>query len=506
MDLKMKKTTCFYIVLLVLLTGCSKVDVVKLPITTSSQQALEYYKEAEKLLGLNVGEGPEIRALLDSAIGLDPNFVMALEMYPTDDQLLEREYKEKAKKLSDKITESERKILSIRESYRSGDMDAALEGAVWLVENHEDSYESHLMLGLVLSDRREHDEAISSLNKSLDLNPNNYKANYLLMGHHIGLGGQSMLPEENRDVALGIKYGDELIRIRPEEGLSYHFKANCYRQLGEFEKAKDLYEKSIEKRKGRTSEGTAYNVSAHNYMFAGEMEIARNRYGKSIELATTDWSWFLRSYYLTVSYIFENDYMGAIDNINKVEKNLTNRKVGNLITLQMKSYLSLHKLICYAHNQMEEEAYEALKNKMSFEREYANLLNDKNVTRNTEASEFQDAAWVNILFGKYDMAKKNLENLKKMQEKLKDPTAMYAYHSLLGMVNLMEGNIKQAMSDFELGDVTDVYYNYFRGLALKAGGEEIGANKIFTQIAKINFSNWDIAIVRNLAKKQLGQI
>ena len=92
-----------------------------------------------------------------------------------------------------------------------------------------------------------------------------------------------------------------------------------------------------------------------------------------------------------------------------------------------------------------------------------------------------------------------------MQEKLSDPTAMYAYQSLSGMVNLMEGNIEQAISDFELVAVPAVYYNYFRGLALKAGGKETQATRVFTQIAKVNFSNWDIAIVRNLAKKQLSK-
>ena len=237
-------------------------------------------------------------------------------------------------------------------------MDAALEDAKWLVENHGDSHESYLVLGLIQSDRRELDEAIKSLKKATEINPNSYKAYNLLMGHHIGLGGQSMLPVEKRSVSLGLEYGDELIRIRPDEGLSYHFKANCYRQLGEFEKAKPLYEKSIEKRKGRTSEGSAYNVSAHNYMFAGELQTARKKYNKSLELATTDWSWVLREYYLTVSYIFENDYMGAIDNVNKVEKNLKKREIDELTQIQMSSWLSLHKLICYAHNQMEEEAYD----------------------------------------------------------------------------------------------------------------------------------------------------
>ena len=501
----MKKLLCLLFLSTIFFVGCSSKEVIRLPITTSSPDALKYYKKADRLLGLNIGEGPEIRHFLDSALVMDPDFAMALEMYPTSDPLLAREYEEKAKSLSDKITDAERKILNIRESYRNSNMDAALEDAKWLVENHGDSHESYLFLGLVQSDRRELDEAIKNLKKAIKINPNSYKAYYLLMGHHIGLGGQSMLPVERRNVSLGLKYGDKLIRIRPEEGLSYHFKANCYRQLGEFEKAKPLYEKSIEKRKGRTSEGTAYNVSAHNYMFSGDLQTAREKYKKSIELATTDWSWFLREYYLTVSYIFENDYMGAIDNVNKVENNLVKREIDDLTHIQMKSWLSLHKLICYAHNQMEEEAYNALKNKISLDKKYAELLNDKNVTRQTESGKVQETAWVNILFGKYDDARKNLEDLKKIQEKLNNPTAMYAYYSLSGMTNLMEGNIDKAISDFELGDITDIYYNYFRGLALKAGGREKEAKKVFTQIATVNFSGWDIAIVRNLAKKQLGQ-
>jgi len=197
--------------------------------------------------------------------------------------------------------------------------------------------------------------------------------------------------------------------------------------------------------------------------------------------------------------------LGAIDNINKVEKGLVNKNIDDFTALQMKSWLSLQKLICYAHNQMEDEAYEALKNKITLDKKYANLLNDKNITRATESGSFQETAWVNILFGKYEKARKELESLKQTQEKLNDPTAMYEYYSLSGMVNLMEGNIEQAVSDFELGDVTNIYYNYFRGLALKAGGQKEAADKVFTQIAKVNFSNWDIAIVRNLAKKQLGQ-
>ena len=297
----MKQYFLLLLIFVITFNSCSKVEVVDLPITTTSPEALALYKRAHKINSLNFGEGKEIREILDSALALDPNFSMALEMYPTNDPLLSKEYQQKASELSVNITEVERKILKIRESYRNSDMDAALENAKWLTENHSNSYESYIYLGQVQSDRREHDEAIKTLKKAIELNPNSYNAYFLLMGHHIGLGNQSMLPENMRDVSLGIKYGDELIRIRPEEGLSYHFKANCYRQLGEFEKAKPLYEKSIEKRKGRTSEGSSLNVSAHNYMFSGDLKTARDNYNNAIELATDDWSWFIRNYYLTVS-------------------------------------------------------------------------------------------------------------------------------------------------------------------------------------------------------------
>ena len=501
----MKQQFLLFTILLIIFNGCSKTDIVDLPITTSSPEALTLYKKAHKINSLNFGEGKEIREILDSALSLDPNFAMALEMYPTNDPLLSKEYQQKAKDLSTKITEAERKILKIRDSYRNSDMDAALENAKWLTENHSNSYESYIYLGQVQSDRREHNEAIKTLKEAIKLNPDSYNAYFLLMGHHIGLGNQSMLPENERDVSLGIKYGDELIRIRPEEGLSYHFKANCYRQLGEFEKAKPLYDKSIEKRKGRTSEGSSLNVSAHNYMFSGDLKTARDNYNNAIELATDDWSWFIRNFYLTVSYIFDNDYIGAIDNINKVESSVKDREINELTLLQMRSWLYYQKLICYAHNQMEEEAYDVLNKRIVLRKKYSQKMNDKNTTRTVESEKHEETAWVNILFGKYEIAKESLLELKKIQERINNPTAMYGYFGLSGMTNLMEGNIKTAISEFEKGNATNIYYNYFKGLALKADGREDEAKNVFLQISKVNFSDWDIAIVRNLAKKQLGK-
>ena len=54
--------------------------------------------------------------------------------------------------------------------------------------------------------------------KAIELNKDSYKAYESFMGHHIGAGGKVMFQRKKRDVGLGMKYGDELIRIRPDHG------------------------------------------------------------------------------------------------------------------------------------------------------------------------------------------------------------------------------------------------------------------------------------------------
>ena len=482
-------------------SACSKKPVVELPITTTSPKALEYYKKA--MLSEQVGDGFEKRQYLDSALVLDPKFVMALDRYESLDPIKKREQREMAKSLQNTVTDAEQLMLKIRHAYRDGNMDDALANAKKLVTNYTDAYESYVWLGQVQSDRYELDDAITNLKKAIELNSDSYEAYNLLMGHHIAAGTQVMLPEEKRNIELGVKYSDELIRIRGDHGFPYHFKANIYRQLGEFEKAKPLYERSIEKRKGLSSEATAYLVSGHNFMFGGDLKTARERYAKAIKLTKTSNGWFNLNYYLLVSYMFDNDYIGAIEHIDKIEQALESKDFDEVSLLGRKATIHWQKMVCYAHNQMEEDAYSALEQNLKLSKTRAELLGDENTWRGTLSGEQYRTAWVNILFGKYEEAKKNLAKLKEMQEKQNDPTAMYGYYGLMGMTHLMEGNYQGAVDSFNKSNETNIYFNYFKGLSLRATGEEGRAIKTFQDLAKINFSAWEIAIVKRLAQKQL---
>jgi len=496
---KVKKTALILFISIAL--QCSKEETVELHITTSSDEALAHYKTA--MTYWEVGDDIEKRASLDSAIRIDPDFALALEMNDVPDWLTRKSYQEKAQSLINTVTDQERLILLIREAYRNDNMNNALSYAKELVNKNPESYEAHNWLGIVQSDRNELVDAIQTLKKATELNPDNYQAYNLLTGHHIAAGGQVMLPEEERNIEQGLKYANELIRIRPDAGYSYHFKANCYRQAGEFEKAIPLYEESINKRRGKSSEGTALLVSGHNYMFSGDYKTARQRYGDAIKTARTKEGWFSLTDYLTWSYIFEGDYRGAIKTIKEAESKLEKKGFSGTPLLFRKATKSWQKFLCYAHNQMEKDANDALASSIDFSEKRADNLKDPLIDRSTKGNIAYNKAWNHTLFGRYDKAKLNLEELKMIQEKINSPTAMYGYYNLLGMVTLMEGKSDEALRYFEKGNPNDIYFLYFKALALKSIGDKIGGRQILTDIANTNFSYWQLAIMKSRAKTML---
>ena len=83
---------------------------------------------------------------------------------------------------------------------------------------------------------------------------------------------------------------------------------------------------------------------------------------------------------------------------------------------------------------------------------------------------------------------------------------MYGYYDLLGMITLNQSRAEEALEHFEKGDPTDTYFLYFKALALKATGDTAGAKKILTDIANTNFSYWQLAIMKDRAKRLLASI
>ena len=77
-----------------LLMACSNVEDVPLPITTSSEKALQLYKEA--MAHRNKWEGREAQQTMAAALRIDPNFILANLYAGADEASLVRQYRSRA--------------------------------------------------------------------------------------------------------------------------------------------------------------------------------------------------------------------------------------------------------------------------------------------------------------------------------------------------------------------------------------------------------------------------
>jgi len=197
--------------------------------------------------------------------------------------------------------------------------------------------------------------------------------------------------------------------------------------------------------------------------------------------------------------------------INEIEKKKESiNKNNTLYGLQNIIY------VAYSHSLKEEEALASLEKLNSYrqknkEIDLANIVDQKELENIENTDKINSLNLIinhNILFAHYEEAEKQLIELEKIsKEMLKmNPLSMNGFYRFSAHLNLMKGNINESIDFFNKysGLDQDKYYYYFYALALKAQGNKVESDKIFTQIADESFINWQNAIVRDLAKAQVN--
>ena len=488
------------------LTACSSVEDVPLPITSKSEKAVEFYKKGKYLQ--QQGEGFEGSTNYEAALRIDSDFVLANLSVFVEDPVQRRKYRDAAVANKDNVSDAERLMVEMWIAGRDGDPSKRLELAQKLVEMYPKSSESYVALGNVYVEQFSFDEAISSFEKAIDINPDSWRGYYGLVARHVVLGGNNMLPQDQRDESKAIKYSEELIRIRPNSPRAYQIRANIERNKSNFEEANKLYQKMIDvcNENGSLLKTTALLISGHNLMFSGDTQKAMENYDEGIAIASTPQRQHDVTFYKVYAHLLEDNYYDAINVLDEmlriVEQTSTSKEniVGN------KASIYWNKMMVHAHNQEKKEAFESLEKMIEFSEMNVDKDNGRQLRGFNEAK-YRFRAWINALFGNYQIAKNQLaENLKYIDKETDGLNAMNNYYAINGMVSLMEGNPQKAIESFESRATQaqgEIYYNYFYGLALKAVGRTDEANEIFTFISNFNFLGWTTGVVRNMAQKAL---
>ena len=486
------------------LSACSSVKDVPLPFASTNEKATEFFNKAG--YHFDQGEWQEARDNFQSALRVDPNFIMANIWGWSEDPVQTRKYRETAIANKENANDAEKIMIEMLEARRNGKASERLELAKELVNKYSSSSEAHVILGNVYTSQDNLDKAIESYENALKVNPDNYNAWKELAKHHIVVGNNNMLPKDKQDKSKAVKYAEEMLRIRPKAPNAHQFRANIERQHSNFDEANKLYQKMVDvcNETGSTAKSTALIISAHNLLFSGQLNNSMTRYDEAIAISESPQTAHNLKLYKAVANLFYDKYYEGLEVLNEMMKDVSETSASQEAVNGNTAQIFWNRMMMQAHNQQKSEAFKSLNQWKKYRKIDLDMDNERAVNV-YNATNYAMEAWMHTLFGDYNKAKSLLAKHYEIAKTWESAGAFDTYNGIYGMVYVMQGNPSKALEYFDdrIDPGNYQYYSYFKALALKATQKEEEAKAIFEFIANYNFLSWEVGLTRNLAQKEL---
>ena len=516
----------YLILITIILLSCGEAsDEANLPditITSKSEDAKKAFFMAMDLLDLRrQATVEERRTLLNQAITLDPDFLLAkaalYSMLGTDrnNKVLKDVYENR-----NEVSELEAKIIEFLYNERTNyDPEVASYNISMLTEEYPEIWRLWYWSGMHKSyNAGEIYDAIDDLETALEINPNHFGSKLYLIAKHLQFGVYgNLLPAEEIDLDYLKTMVDDVEANHSSNSYTHVVVGNYYRTLSQFDKAIESYNKL----EGFQDQGIQNLYTANHYRalantFKGDIAAAESFFRKNVELGNQ----FGAYTWLPQMFLFDNDFDAAISVLEEFEENLISLELPAQQELNAVVNINRTKFLCYAHNQLEDESLqhieltkEATINSINLRK---NRLTEVEYNEQVKIANFYEETfliWHDILFGNYSEAKEKLIPFKISSQNINRPNNLHNYYVLNALVELNLGNPNKSLDFFNMtnkfngfGDqipLNDDYYTYFKGLALRASGDIEGSKTLFEEVASKNFYGIQPALVRNLAKTQL---
>jgi len=462
------------------------VDTDKIPITTSSDEALDAFLKGMWLFdNLRITDAHEYFL---KAVEADPDFALA-HLRVAETASTASEYFDafrRAVEASENASEGERYVIAAFEAGVAGKPElqhSKLEALVALFPRDE---RAHNALGnFLFFNQQDYERAITAYRAAIEVNPD-FAQPYNNLGYALRFVGDFASAEEV------FKRYTELIPDQPNPYDSY---AELLMKMGRFDESIASYERALAIDPNFVA---SYVGVGNNQMFIGRFEDARSAFAQIEEFARTDQERRQACTWRAASYLHQGDFESAYDEIQRrydIAAETDDR-------VAMSGDLNLMGDILLRAGRADDAA----------EKYPAQI----EMIQNSEATaEVKEAAARNHM---YDLARVALwkgdvasaSELANAYREAVDTNSVrfdvQRTHELDAMIAIAENDIDSAIGHLERADQQDPQIWLLKARAYAAMGDTEGARLACVQVVNFNQLNFNLAYVRNTARELLESL
>ncbi|MEJ2543190.1 MAG: tetratricopeptide repeat protein [Calditrichaceae bacterium] len=461
------------------LISCSQND--KIPITTSSKDALENYLQGRDLF--DKLQAQESVPYFKAAIEADPNFAIAyLNLAftaPSNKEFFEN--LNKAVALIDKISEGEKLWIKGVEAGVNGFPMKQRDYYEMLIKRYPNDERAYNLLGTNFFVQQEWAKAIGAYSRATDINPD-FSQPYNQLGYAYRFLGKYDEAE---------KAFKKYIQLIPNDPNPYDSYAELLMKIGKFEESIDQYRKAL-----------TYNpnfVPSHigiatNLNFLDRHDEARAELKKLEAMARNDGERRAAWLAMTVSYVDEGNMDKALETLSWQFE--SNKKIND------------HTAMAGNLNLMGNVLLESGKIKEAIKKFDAALEIVEQSDRSEEVKDnfrrgyLFNTAYAAVKQSDLAKAKNKASEYAKQAEEINNPNLTRASHRLNGIIALAEKEFDKATKELEHSSMQNPYNLYRLALAYKGMGDAKNAELYLQKAIHFNgLNNINYAFVRNIMRK-----
>ncbi len=478
-------------------TMTAAATVTEVPITTSSQAALNHFKTGQRLA--DAGRALEARAAFLKAVQEDPTFARGyLEVANNANSTTEfKDYMDRAQAKAAGASAAERILIDINMAFFDNNVEGALTLAQQLVQEQPTSPRARLSLAGVYGALDRNEEARETMIKALELDPK-------LAVAHSNLGF-SYLFTEPKDFDAAARHFQHAIDLMPREPQAHVNLGDAYRGGQNLEAAREAYGRAAEL--DPNNEKAVYSIAllkkGHVNSFLGAYEEARQDYDRALAVAKPEQKSFYANYKMFTS-VHAGDPRGAIRELQKVADTAAEITPADQVN-GAKAFALTNLAQIAMHHGMHDVAARAISQRNQFVMADARQTGREDFIRGQQAGNAYWEGLVSARRGDFETALMKAEENKRLLEKDANPRKLEPYHDLLGLIALLQGKHQEAIAHYDQANPNNIYTKFHLGLAHEGAGNLAAAEEIFRYVFENNFNSVGYALVRKEAQSKMGQ-